>query len=203
MTSVDQHIHESLRHLAVRVDDLVYDPKNARKHNDRNLSAIRASLKRFGFRQPLVVQKQGMIVRAGNGRLQVARELGWASVPCLIVDESEADATAFALADNRTGDLAEWDSHNLAEILEEVHEVGGSLEELGWADHEFTPLIDEPSSAADDFLELAPSVQDTKTTKPKAKTSEIKFSGKQWASLTKVLGSNPTATLVLAALLRK
>ena len=200
MASVDQHIHESLRHLAVRVDDLVYDPKNARKHNDRNLAAIRASLKRFGFRQPLVVQEQGMIVRAGNGRLQVARELGWASVPCLIVDESEAESTAFALADNRTGDLAEWDSSNLADILEEIHEGGGSIEELGWADHEFTPLIDEPGAQAADFLELGTPVQEPKKPKPKTKTLEIKFSRKQWEALTDILGSAPTTAKVLASL---
>lgn len=196
--SVDQHIHESLRHLAVRIDDLVHDPKNARKHNDRNLFAIRESLKRFGFRQPLVVQKQGMIVRSGNGRLQVARELGWASVPCLIVEESEAEAIAFALADNRTSDLAEWDSNNLAELLEEIQGDGGSLEALGWADHEFTPLIDEPTTPADDFLDLTAPEPD----KPPAKTkgSEIKFNRKQWETLGACLGGRPTAAKILAAL---
>jgi hypothetical protein len=200
MASVDQHIHESLRHLAVRIDALTHDPKNARKHNERNLDAIRASLKRFGFRQPLVVQEQGMIVRAGNGRLQVARELGWATVPCLVVDESEAEATAFALADNRTSDLAEWDSDNLASILEGIHGDGGSVAELGWADHEFTPLIDEPGSPADDFLDLVPEEPPKAPPKEKPKTAEIKFRPKQWATLTELLGGKPTATKLLAAL---
>ena len=114
-----EHIHESIRHLAVDVTTLTPDPKNARKHNRRNLDAIKASLEKFGFRQPIIVQKQGMVVRAGNGRLEVSKELGWSHIPALVVDESEADAVAYAIADNRTAELAEWDWEGLSAILTE------------------------------------------------------------------------------------
>jgi hypothetical protein len=53
-----------------------------------------------------VVQRQGMIVRAGNGRVLAARELGWTHLACVVVDESEVEATAFAIADNRSAELA-------------------------------------------------------------------------------------------------
>jgi len=118
MNNALSYIHESLQHLAVPVADLTPDPKNARKHDRRNLDAIKASLEKFGMRQPIIVQKQGMIVRAGNGRLAVAQELGWSHLPALVVDESEAEAVAFAIADNRTAELAEWDWGNLSEILQ-------------------------------------------------------------------------------------
>jgi hypothetical protein len=63
------HIALPLRGLAVPIDALNLDPANARTHDEKNLATIMGSLARFGQRLPLVVQKQGMIVRAGNGRL--------------------------------------------------------------------------------------------------------------------------------------
>lgn len=60
----------------VRVDDLSPDPANVRLHPEKNHEATRASLKRFGQRTPIVVQRQGMIVRAGNDRLRIFLEEG-------------------------------------------------------------------------------------------------------------------------------
>jgi len=135
------YIHESLKHLAIPVADLTPDPKNARKHDRRNLDAIKASLEKFGMRQPIIVQKQGMIVRAGNGRLQVAQELGWSHLPALVVDESEAEAVAFAIADNRTAELAEWDWEVLKENLQLLQD--GSLETplVGFSEDEVAVLF--------------------------------------------------------------
>jgi hypothetical protein len=143
MTDQHQHIHESLRHLAVAVSTLSPDPKNARKHDRRNLDAIKSSLEQFGFRQPIIVQKQGMIVRAGNGRLEVSKELGWSHVPALVVDESEAEAVAFAIADNRTAELAEWDFGNLAAALEGLQTSGLDIEALGWTEDETSLLLSD------------------------------------------------------------
>ena len=106
------HIAEPLRGLAVPVADLHLDPANARRHGDRNVEAIAASLSRWGQRAPLVVQRDGMVVRAGNGRLEAAKRLGWTHVAALVVDEGSVEATAFAIADNRTAELAEWDDED-------------------------------------------------------------------------------------------
>lgn len=114
------HIHAGLRALAVPIETLVLDAGNARVHDERNLAAIRESLRQFGFRSPVVVQREGRIVRAGNGRCVAARALGWTHVPALLVDDTSREAMLYALADNRTAELATWDEDRLAEILEEL-----------------------------------------------------------------------------------
>jgi len=128
------YIHPELRGLAIEVSKLTLDPKNARKHDRRNLDAIKASLVKFGMRQPIVVQRAGdaLIVRAGNGRLQVAKELGWSHLPAVVFDENDDEAIAYAIADNRTAELAEWDWDVLTEHLLTQQEMGQDLEMLGF-----------------------------------------------------------------------
>jgi len=133
------HIAEALRPLAVPVVDLVLDPANARKHPERNLDAIAASLRRFGQRKPVVVQKAGMIVRAGNGTVTAARSLGWSHVAAVVVDEASVDATAFAIADNRTAELAEWDEPVLAGLLDSLPDE--ALPDTGFTEDDLRKLI--------------------------------------------------------------
>src|SRR2546425_10353858 len=80
------HIAEALRPLAIPCSSLNYDPDNARLHSEENIDAIMKSLAEFGQDQPLVVQRQGMIVRKGNGRLKAARRLGWEWIAGFVVD---------------------------------------------------------------------------------------------------------------------
>lgn len=103
--------------VKVPIDSVRLDPKNARKHGKRNLATIKASLEAFGQRKPIVLDRDGTVV-AGNGTLIAARELGWGEI---WVERSELtgdDATAYALADNRTAELATWDKDVLAGALE-------------------------------------------------------------------------------------
>ncbi len=116
------HIATPLRVLAVPIATLKLDTSNARKHNERDLAAIKGSLARLGQRLPLIVQKQGLIVLAGNGRLLAAQQLGWTHVAAVVVDESEVEATAFALADNRSSELADWDDEALDRLLQSLTE---------------------------------------------------------------------------------
>lgn len=105
----------------VRLDDLTPDPANARTHNERNLSAIMASLKAFGQRTPIVAQRNergALIVRKGNGTVEAARRLGWEVLSVVVFDEGDAQAVAYAIADNRTAELAEWDELTLVQLLE-------------------------------------------------------------------------------------
>ena len=117
MTKND-HIAKDLRKLAVSIADLHPDPSNARRHNERNMDAIKASLAAFGQRKPIVVQRDGMIVRAGNGTLAAAEALGWETVAAVVIDEDSSQAVQFAIADNRTSELAEWDNQTLASLLD-------------------------------------------------------------------------------------
>jgi len=96
--------------------DLSSDPANARKHNDRNIEAIIASLRRFGQQKPIVIDSTG-VVRAGNGTLEAAKRLGWDSIDCVVTSLKGSDAAAYAIADNRTAELAEWDEDVLAAQL--------------------------------------------------------------------------------------
>lgn len=143
------YIAEALRPLAVPIDSLNLDPANVRQHGEKNMSAIAASLARWGQRSPVIVQREGMVVRAGNGRVMAARSLGWKHIAALIVDESSVEATAFAIADNRTAELAEWDSEGLASLLQsmdkDMQEVAGySKEDLDGLLAEITPPNFDP-----------------------------------------------------------
>jgi hypothetical protein len=117
------------------VSQLSNDPANARKHSERNIQAIIGSLRRFGMQKPLVIDSSG-VVRAGNGTLEAARQLGWETIDCVVTDLKGSDAIAYAIADNRTAELAEWDDDVLAAQLnglladdEELLEAAGFSEE--------------------------------------------------------------------------
>ncbi len=98
---------------SIAVGELLNDPANVRLHNARNLETIKASLLRFGQQKPIVVDGDGVVV-AGNGTLAAARELGWQSVHVVRSALTGSDRAAYAIADNRTAELAEWDEGALA-----------------------------------------------------------------------------------------
>ena len=100
-----------------KIAELKNDPANARKHSPRNLKAIRDSLDVFGQQKPIVVDSRGVVI-AGNGTLEAARELGWDEIDVAVTDLDPAHAQAFGIADNRTAELAEWDTDVLAQLLE-------------------------------------------------------------------------------------
>lgn len=136
-------VNPQLQKLMVPIDSIFQDPKNARLHGERNIDTIRASLDRFGQRKPLVVQADGRIVRAGNGTLRAAQALGWTHVAVVLVDEADVEATAYALTDNRSAELAEWDwvvlEESLAALAAEV--PMGELDALGWSADDFDALV--------------------------------------------------------------
>jgi len=107
---------DSLQIVKRSVKDLSNDPANARKHDDKNIGAIVASLRRFGQQKPIVIDSNN-VVRAGNGTLQAAMTLGWESIDCVVTSLKGSDAVAYAIADNRTAELAEWDDDVLAAQL--------------------------------------------------------------------------------------
>ena len=100
----------------VPIDSVSFDPANVRRHPERNLATIKASLQRFGQQKPIVVDAAG-VVRAGNGTLAAAKALGWKEIRIVRSSLAGADATAYAIADNRTAELAEWDEDALAQTL--------------------------------------------------------------------------------------
>ena len=125
-----------MKTVTMKVSDLSQDPANARKHDDRNIDSIIASLRRFGQQKPIVIDASN-VVRAGNGTLEAAKRLGWDSIECVKTSLKGSDAIAYAIADNRTVELAEWDldilvaqlSGLLADDEELVNAAGFSAEE--------------------------------------------------------------------------
>lgn len=122
-----------LRTETIKISKLQLDPTNARKHSDKNLEAIESSLKLFGQRKPIVVTGANIVI-AGNGTLEAAKSLGWSEIVVAYTpsDWSYEDARAYALADNRTAELAEWDNDKLAMQLIELDAVGYELDDVGF-----------------------------------------------------------------------
>lgn len=98
------------------ISKLMADPANVRLHPAENLAAIKASLARFGQQKPIVVDAAGCVV-AGNGTLAAARELGWDTLAVVVTKLEGVDRVAYAIADNRTNDLSEFDEPELAKLL--------------------------------------------------------------------------------------
>jgi len=146
-------IIEPLRHLAVPLPELHEDPANARRHPDVNLDAIKSSLARFGQRKPVVVRRTGMVVEAGNGTLAAARALGWSHLAAVIVDDDATTATGFAIADNRTAELAEWDDEALAALMGSLQADGFDIGDLGFDEDALRDLLADESLPASDVVE--------------------------------------------------
>ena len=127
------NIRGSMKVETVSLTDLTPDPLNARKHSKRNLDAIAASLSKFGQRKPIVVTHDGVVI-AGNGTLEAASSLDWKEISIARApkDWDENTVRAYALADNQTGALAEWDDDVLNTALEELTSEGWDITELGF-----------------------------------------------------------------------
>lgn len=122
-----------LKTETVKISSLQLDPNNARKHSGQNLDAITGSLNLFGQRKPIVITDANIIV-AGNGTLEAAKSLGWTEISIVRTptDWTAEQIKAYALADNRTAEMAEWDSKILAEQLLELDAVGWDVAEFGF-----------------------------------------------------------------------
>lgn len=186
----NERIHPSLASLAVPIASLVADPRNARLHSERNLRSIEDSLKAHGQRKPIVVQLPGRVVRAGNGTMEAAQRLGWTHLAAVMVEESDAEALAFAIRDNRTAELAEWNLEVLAEGMHTLADTGVELETLGFESFEYETLMSVDSWAA----------PEREGTRAADKRIGLWFSVSQWEELEAALRCKPTAEDVLERL---
>ena len=133
----------------IRIADLKPDPQNARTHSEQNLNAIAGSLREFGQRKPIVITSQN-IIAAGNGTVKAAKSLGWTEIEAVRVPADwDADRIkAFALADNRTAELASWNPEVMASQLIDLQEAGFDIQEFGFELQE--PAIDPDSIKEDE-----------------------------------------------------
>jgi hypothetical protein len=135
------NVADSLKDLLFPVDDLDGLPGNPRRGD---VAAISASYSRFGQRKPIVARRESNgrgVVIAGNHQLAAARELGWSHIAVAWADDLTDDqARAFALADNRTSELGEYDSAALLEIIASFDD-SSLLTDAGWSEKDISDFI--------------------------------------------------------------
>lgn len=126
----------------VPIESISPDPANARSHGERNLEAIRDSLRAFGQQKPIVVDARGIVI-AGNGTLEAAKRLGWTEIAIVRTELDPGQATAFGIADNRTGELAEWNDEVLRSLLDTMDDE--MLEVLAFDQKEIDAMVPAPA----------------------------------------------------------
>jgi DNA modification methylase len=126
----------------VKADTLIPYARNPRK-NSAAVDKIAASIKEFGWQQPIVVDKENVII-AGHTRLLAAQKLGIEDVPVHIADLSETQAKAYRLADNRLSEDADWDIEMLGLEIRELDDLGFELDLTGFDNTELANLLIDP-----------------------------------------------------------
>lgn len=114
------------------ISELVPYARNARTHSDAQIAQLRASIREFGFINPVLIDAAGNII-AGHGRVLAAQAEGMTEVPCVLVEHlSDAQRRAYILADNRLAEMSGWDGEMLAVELGEIQTSGLDLELTGF-----------------------------------------------------------------------
>lgn len=136
------NIVDGLLPLACPIEELELLPGNPRRGD---VEAVARSYQMFGQRKPIVAKRNGDkgVVIAGNHQLQAARSLGWSHIAVVWVDDDDRTAAAFALADNRTSDLGDYDDRLLAEMLSFVADDSALLEATAYSIQDLKDLLAE------------------------------------------------------------
>lgn len=134
-------IHESLLSLSIPIGSLVSLKDNPRRGD---IDAISASYKEFGQVKPIVVIQNSdgkYTIIAGNHQYEAAKNLGWDSIACTVLDGDEKKAMAFAYADNRTSDLGGYDEDLLIQLINNVgDEYSKLMSDLGMDEFELATI---------------------------------------------------------------
>lgn len=115
-----------------------YNPRD----NDNAVEVVAESIKEFGFKVPIIIDREGTII-AGHTRLRAAKRLGIREVPCIVADDlTPEQIKAFRLADNKTSEFAEWDFAALERELEELTAFDVDMSKFGF-DEVFGEEVEE------------------------------------------------------------
>lgn len=119
--------------ITKKLSDLRPYARNPRK-NDQAVDAVANSISEFGFKVPIVIDKNGEII-AGHTRYKAAKKMKLEKIPCIIADDlTEEQIKAFRLADNKVGELADWDLDMLDIELDGIEEI--DMEQFGFSEQE-------------------------------------------------------------------
>jgi len=144
--------------IKLKIEDLVFDPNNVRKHPTKNIEAIKGSLVKFGQQKPIVIDSKNIVI-AGNGTLAAAKELGWKEIAAVRTNLDDLNKMAFALADNRTSELAEWDIPELNQQLAQLELGDFDIKEIGFDIGDFS--LDDDKEDKEEEKEDEPTIKFT------------------------------------------
>ena len=150
------------------IDRLLPYIRNARTHTDQQVAQVAASIREFGWTNPILVAADGTII-AGHARLAAARKLKMTEVPVIVFDHlTEAQRRALVLADNRLALDAGWDEEMLRVELAWLQEDGFDLDIVGFTDEELEDLLRDPEETRDGLTDedAVPDEQETAITAP-------------------------------------
>jgi len=147
------------------IADLIPYANNARTHSDEQVAQIAASIKEFGFTNPILLDGTNGII-AGHGRLMAARKLSLDTVPCIELSHlSEAQKKAYILADNRLAMNSGWDTQLLTLELKSLDDEGFDLEMLGFDAKELSDLLQPEQVEGLTDEDAVPELPETPVTK--------------------------------------
>lgn len=150
--------------IDVNIDDIKEYASNPRK-NDEAVKPVAESIKRFGFKIPIVIDKNNVIV-CGHTRIKAARLLSMTEIPCVMADDlTSEEIDAFRLADNKVGEIAEWDIDLLASELKDITDI--DMSDFGFDISEIGGNIENNEITEDEVPEVDEKVE------PKAKIGDI------------------------------
>jgi len=141
-----------------KTGDLIPYAGNARTHNEKQISQISASIRQFGFTNPVLIDENGSIV-AGHGRVAAAKQLGMTEVPTIALDHlTPAERRAYVIADNRLAELAGWDAEILKIEFQALAELDldFDLEITGFETAELDLLLDGDVADGEDPDDVLP-----------------------------------------------
>ena len=134
----------------VPVDKLIPYINNAKVHSEDQVARIASSIREFGFLNPVLIDKDYNII-AGHGRVMAAKKLDLKTVPCLFVEGlTEAQRKAYILADNKLGELADWDTDLVTSELEMLLEEDFDIDLIGFTEGELEKLLNQDDTEAEE-----------------------------------------------------
>jgi len=150
----------------VNIDRLVPYARNARTHSKEQILQLRASLREFGFVNPVIVDKDLNII-AGHGRILAAKEEGITQVPCVFAEHlTEAQKRAYIIADNRLALNAGWDAEMLSVEIADLQAADFDVSLLGFDDAELNKLLGALEDVKDDDFDVESELAKPAVTQP-------------------------------------
>lgn len=147
---------------SVDINKLIPYVNNAKQHSESQVTKIASSIREFGFLNPVLIDQEYNII-AGHGRVMAAKKLGLTEVPCVFVEGlTEAQRKAYILADNRLGELADWDMDLVKLELESLELDNFDIDLTGFDINEFLKPAEIQEVDVPDLPEV-----------PKAKVGDI------------------------------